>query len=98
MREKCPNTKFFLVRIFPHSESLRIQSDCGKIRTKKISVFGHFSRSEDKVFYPGILSQPIHFYQIFYSVYKLSISQYLYSQYFILYPVHKLPQNQPLPL
>ena len=25
--------------------SLRIQSDCGKIQTKKISVFGHFSGS-----------------------------------------------------
>ena len=26
--------------------SLRIQSECGKIRTRKNSVFGHFSRSE----------------------------------------------------
>ena len=26
--------------------SLRIQSECGKIRTSKNSVFGHFSRSE----------------------------------------------------
>ena len=25
--------------------SLRIQSECGKIRTRKYSVFGHFSRS-----------------------------------------------------
>ena len=38
-------------RIFPHSDwirrvSLRIQSECGKIRTRKNSVFGHFSRSE----------------------------------------------------
>ena len=31
---KCPNTKFFLVRI---------QSECGKMPTRKISVFGHFS-------------------------------------------------------
>ena len=36
--EICPNTEFFLVRI---------QSDCGKIRTRKNSVFGHFSRSEN---------------------------------------------------
>ena len=51
--EMCPNMEFFLVRIFPHSdmnteryeESLRIQSECGKIRTRKNSVFGHFSRS-----------------------------------------------------
>ena len=67
LREKCPNTEFFLVHIFPHSDvfspnagkygpektpyleryevSLRIQSDCGKIRTRKNSVFGHFSHS-----------------------------------------------------
>ena len=28
-----------------YSVSLRIQSECGKIRTRKHSVFGHFSRS-----------------------------------------------------
>ena len=33
LRKKCPNTEFFLVRI---------QSVYKKIRTKKISVFGHF--------------------------------------------------------
>ena len=37
LREICPNTEFFLVRI---------QSKCGKIRSKKSFVFGHFSRSE----------------------------------------------------
>ena len=37
LRENCPNTEFFLVRI---------QSKCGKIRSKKSFVFGHFSRSE----------------------------------------------------
>ena len=36
LREKRPNMGFFLVRI---------QSECGKIRTRKNSVFGHFSRS-----------------------------------------------------
>ena len=30
------------------SLSLRIQSECGKIRTRKKSVFGHFSRSVNK--------------------------------------------------
>ena len=35
-REKCPNTL---------QVSLRIQSECGKLRTRKDSVFGHFSRS-----------------------------------------------------
>ena len=34
--EVCPNTEFFLVRIFPHSDW---------IRSRKNSVFGHFSRS-----------------------------------------------------
>ena len=32
----CPNTEFFLVRI---------QSESGKIRTRKNSAFGHFSDS-----------------------------------------------------
>ena len=36
LREKCQNAEFFL---------FRIQSDCGKIRTRKYTVFGHFSRS-----------------------------------------------------
>ena len=37
LREKCPNTEFFLVLIF--------QSEYGKIRTRKNSVFAHFSNS-----------------------------------------------------
>ena len=54
LREKCSNTEFFLVRIFPHLDwirrdtewvSLRIQSKCRKIQSSKNSVFGHFSRS-----------------------------------------------------
>ena len=46
LREKCPNTEFFLLCIFPHSVvSLHIQSECGKIRTRKNSEFGHLSRS-----------------------------------------------------
>ena len=50
-----PNTKFFLVRIFLYSDwirkftgNLRIQSECKKIRTRKNSVFGHFSRSASR--------------------------------------------------
>ena len=39
LREKCPNTDFFLVRF---------QSKYGKIRTRKNSVFGHFLRREEK--------------------------------------------------
>ena len=34
--QKCPNTEFFLVRIFPHSDW---------IQNRKDSVFGHFLRS-----------------------------------------------------
>ena len=37
--EKCQNTVFF------YFVNLRIQSEYGKIRTRKNSVFGHFSRS-----------------------------------------------------
>ena len=37
LHEKCPNTEFFLVRI---------QSKCGKIQTRKNSVFGHFLGSD----------------------------------------------------
>ena len=36
LREKCPNMEFFLVRIFLYSDW---------IRTRKNSVFAHFSRS-----------------------------------------------------
>ena len=39
LREKCPNTEFFQVFI------LLTQSEYRKIRTRKNSVFGHFSRS-----------------------------------------------------
>ena len=38
--EKCPNTEFFLVRIFPYSVQMLENMD------QKISVFGQFSRSE----------------------------------------------------
>ena len=36
LREKCPNTELFLVRI---------QSEYKKIQTQSNSLFGHFSRS-----------------------------------------------------
>ena len=50
LREKCPNTEFFLARIFLlsdfiYGENLRIHSEYRKTRTRKNSVFGHFSRS-----------------------------------------------------
>ena len=39
LREKCPYSDFFLVRIFPHSG-------------QKNSEYGHFSRSEKDLFNP----------------------------------------------
>ena len=52
LREKCLNTEFFLVLIFLYSDwitiygvNLRIQSKYRIIRTRRNSVFGHFSRS-----------------------------------------------------
>ena len=52
-REKCSNTEFFLV-VFSrirteYGVNLRIQSECGKMRTRKNSVFGHFSRIVSQV-------------------------------------------------
>ena len=53
LREKSPNTKFFSGLHFPafglnmerYSVALLIQSKCGKIRTRKNSVFGYFSHN-----------------------------------------------------
>ena len=58
LREKCPNTELFLVRIFLYSDlirrfNLRIQSKYRKIRTRNYSVFGHFSRSTTLCFLGG---------------------------------------------
>ena len=48
--EMCPNTEYFLSVFFrirtEYFVSLRIQSECRKIHTRKYSVFGHISRSE----------------------------------------------------
>ena len=41
LREKCPNTESFLVRIFPY------QSEYRKTQTRKNTVFGHISRSNN---------------------------------------------------
>ena len=60
--EKCPNTEFFLVRISPHfrmnterySVSLRIQSKCRKIRTRKLRIWTLFTQCAfllDRFFY-----------------------------------------------
>ena len=41
----CPYFPAFELNTERYFVSLRIQSECGKIRTRKNSVFGHFSRS-----------------------------------------------------
>ena len=53
LREKCPNTEFFSGPYFPvfglnaeiYGVNLHIHSEYRKRRTRKNSVFGHFSRS-----------------------------------------------------
>ena len=59
MPEKCPNAEFFLVHIFPHSDWILrdIKSECGKIQTRKNSVFGHFSRSVFHLWFFVILAE-----------------------------------------
>ena len=42
LREKCPNTEFFLVRVLPHLDWIRIQSESGKIRTRKTLYLDNF--------------------------------------------------------
>ena len=48
-----PNTEIY-------SANLRIQSEYRKVRTRKNSVFGHFSRSETEVNCAGQPEQLIH--------------------------------------
>ena len=51
LREKCPNTELFLVRVscirtkYKDLQNLRIQSEYRKIRTRNNYVFGHFPGS-----------------------------------------------------
>ena len=52
LREKCPNTEFFLVRIFPYSDWIRKSPYSVRIREnmdQKKLLFGHFSRSGYKL-------------------------------------------------
>ena len=58
LRENCPNTEFFSGLHFPvfglnperDFVSLHIQSKCGKIQTRKNSVFGHIFTVFSKYF------------------------------------------------
>ena len=53
-RKKCPNTEFFSAPYFLvfglnmeiYAVNIRIQFEYGRIRTRKTSVFGHFSHSK----------------------------------------------------
>ena len=47
LREKCPNTEFFLVRIFPYSDWIRENT------AQKHSVFGHFLHNAYLKIYHG---------------------------------------------
>ena len=78
LRKKCPNTEVFPVRIFPHSDwnterygvSLRIQSECGKIWTRKSSVFGHFPRNAEYDKRPLLSGSALHL-DLSYNLYSL---------------------------
>ena len=66
MHKKCPYSKLFWSTFFPHipafglnteryEVSLRIQSECGNIRTRNNSVFGHFSCSAKGSIYDSLI-------------------------------------------
>ena len=89
VHEKWPNTQVFLVRIFPDSAafglnterycvSLRIQYEFGKIRARKTSVFGHFSRSVTQDIFTGC-DQLIRIVQIS-NICVLTLSQFTQSR------------------
>ena len=50
LREKCPNTEFFLVRIFPYLSVF--SPNAGKYGPEKTLYFGHFSRSGRYLYRP----------------------------------------------
>ena len=87
---KCPNTKFFLVRILPHWDWIReirnisrIQSECGKIQTRKNFVFGHFAQCLKKKFENRVNQVIINcfvFYSCPFLTYQFLIFHFLTSQ------------------
>ena len=40
LREKCPNTEFFLVRIFPHSDWIRRDTSCFAVFSPNAKKYG----------------------------------------------------------
>ena len=49
---KCHCVKYVQIQGFLWSVFSRIRTECGKVRTRKNSVFGHFSRSVWFIFLP----------------------------------------------
>ena len=84
LREKCPSTEYFLVRISPHSDWIRRNTEslsvfspkAGKCGPKKNSVFRHFSRSE--------FESKIDFWFEAYLVYLIHIPIFI-DYYFLLF-------------
>ena len=62
LREKCPFSEYFLVRIFQHSDWIRKQITLFSLNTDqkntnhKNSVYGHFLRSETPQGNGGVLN------------------------------------------
>ena len=88
LREKCPNTELFLLRIFC------IQSDYRKIRTRNNSVFGHFSRSEFVILSLLLLSLKQSFTKVWFISLGVQSIFHIGSGYFIVLMVQlKLIEN-----
>ena len=71
---------FFLVRIFPHSDwlrrltvNIRNQSECGKMWTRKNSVFGHFSHSDISLLSIIIITHAIKNSNSFFSIHHMNL-------------------------
>ena len=94
LREKCPNTKFFLVRIFLHSDWIRIDTpylfvfspNVGKYGPEKSSYLDTFHAviGERKGF-PFTLKFWIDFYQIAFN----QIVNFLYNSYIFYITISK---------
>ena len=52
--------------------SLRIQPECGKIQTRKYSVFGHFSRSDVNSNFSTVNRKTLHDYLFVYKLFSLA--------------------------
>ena len=97
LREKCPNTELFLVRIFLYFDwrvNLRIQSEYRKIGTRKNSIVGHFSCSvyNRRVSHISVISACLLWRDLF-RVFMFNNHKYNYNCNLIwLYPLRKISQ------